>query len=175
MALELSDSMSLAKVINTFTTSPKFWSRIATDVYISDKKEIAFERVHRDYRRLAPFVAPNVQGKIQRREGGMLTAFRPAYVKPKDVVDPSELRSRQPGESLNPLAPVSMAQRRLRMRGQILEEHRRQIENAVEWLAAEAVIKGQVTVEGDDYPATTVDASPDRRRRLGRRHRRRAR
>lgn len=163
MAIELSDSMELVATINTFTTSPKFWSRQVTNTLISDAKEILFEKVHRDYRRLAPFVAPNVQGKIQRRQGGQLVSFRPAYVKPKDVVDPSELRTRLPGEDLNPFNPTSMDRRRLARRAEILQEHRRQIENTIEWMAAEAIIKAQVTVEGDDYPATTVDFQRDPR------------
>lgn len=163
MALQLSDSMSLARVIRTFETSPTFWSRLITATHISETKEIAFERVHKDYRRLAPFVAPNVQGRVQRREGGFLTAFTPAYVKPKDVVDPSELQNRMDGESLDPTNPTSASTRRLRKRGEILEEHRRQIDNTVEWMSAQASIYGSVTVSGEDYPTTTVDFRRDGR------------
>lgn len=161
MPLELTPSMELVRTVETFTTSQRFWSNFITGEYVSTTREIAFEKVHKDYRRLAPFVAPNVQGKIQRRAGGTLSAFTPAYVKPKDVVDPSELRSRMPGESLDPTNPATMAMRRLAKRGEILEDHRRQIENTVEWMSAQALIFGQVTVEGDDYPTTTVDFQRD--------------
>lgn len=157
MALALTASMELVRTIETFTTSQRFWSTFLTGSYVSTTVEIAFEKVHKDYRRLAPFVAPNVQGKIQRRQGGNLVAFRPAYVKPKDVVDPSELRSRMPGESLDPTNPATMANRRLAKRGEILEDHRVMIDNTVEWMASQALIFGQVTVVGDDYPTTTVD------------------
>lgn len=163
MALQLSQSMELVRTIETFTESQHFWSTFLTGQHVSTTREIAFEKVHKDYRRLAPFVAPNVQGKIQRRSGGMLSAFTPAYVKPKDVVDPSELRTRMPGESLDPTNPATMATRRLAKRGEILEEHRRQIENTVEWMSAQAAIHGQVTVEGDDYPTTSVDFQRDDR------------
>lgn len=163
MAIELSDSMELVRTINTFTESPKFWSRNITSTHVSQTKEIVFEKVHSDYRRLAPFVAPNVQGKIQRRSGGQLVAFKPAYVKPKDIIDPSELRTRLPGEDLNPFNPTGMDRRRLARRAEILQSHRRMIENTIEWMAAEATIKGQVTIEGDDYPAVTVDFHRDPR------------
>lgn len=157
MPLALSASMELVKTIETFTSSERFWRNFVTGEYVSSTVEIAFEKVHKDYRRLAPFIAPNVQGKIQRRSGGSVAAFRPAYVKPKDVVDPSELRTRMPGESLDPTNPTTMAMRRLAKRGEILEDHYRQIDNTVEWMSSQALIFGQVTVEGDDYPTTTVD------------------
>lgn len=163
MALALSESMDLVRFIETRTDSPKFWTNIATRTHISQSKEIVFERIHRDYRRMAPFVAPNVQGKIQRREGGFLNAFKPAYVKPKDVVDPSELQTRMPGESLDPTSPEAWDRRRLARRTEILESHKVMIDNTVEWMAAQAVIRAQVTVEGDDYPTTTVDFQRDAR------------
>lgn len=119
-------------------------------------EKIAFDRVNRDYRRLAPFVAPNVQGRVQGRQGSDLVDFAPAYVKPKDVVDPNLDLIRRPGEALA-TGTLSPQQRYDAVVAEILMEHKTKLQNRNEWLAAKAVIDGAVTIEGEDYPSTTVN------------------
>src|SRR5690349_23890676 len=62
-------------------------------------EEILFDKVTQQ-RRLAPFVSPVVQGRVMRKQGYTTTTFRPAYTKPKHVVDPNRQFSRLAGEAI---------------------------------------------------------------------------
>lgn len=131
-----------------------FWLQWFPDVITSEKQDIYFDEVDDD-RRLAPFVAPNVQGRVMKDLGYTTKSFRPAYLKPKHIVDPSRAIARMPGEPF--LGSMSLAQRRDAIIAQNLQTERRAIELRWEWMAAQAIILGSVTVSGDDYPTTTVD------------------
>ena len=65
-----------------------------------EEDEIAFDKVSTNYKRLAPFVAPNVQGRVLRDRGYTTKTFKPAYVKPKHVVDPRRAIPRMAGEAI---------------------------------------------------------------------------
>ena len=147
---ELLGVMRQVKVLNPF------WLTLFPQQINFETEDIAFDRVSNDYRRLAPFVAPNVQGRVQGRSGYDTVSFKPAYVKPKDVVDPSMDIVRQAGEALG-TGSLSNAQRRDAVIAEILRQHRSKLVNRNEWLAARAIIDGQVTIAGDDYPAVTVN------------------
>lgn len=123
-------------------------------------ERILFEKVNHDYRRLAPFVAPNVQGKIMSREGSEAVSFKPAYVKPKHIVEPDDAFVRQPGEDLGS-GSMSPEQRREAAVASILARHKAMHSMTREWLAAKAIIDGKVTIEGENYPKVTVDFRRD--------------
>lgn len=111
-------------------------------------------------RKLAPFVAPTAQGVPIYSQGSEVTRLKPAYVKPKDAVEPSRLFKRAPGNLLgnntqNPLARYNA------LVAAIMQDHREAIERRWEWLAARALIDGKVTIEDDRYPARVVDFKRD--------------
>jgi hypothetical protein len=132
-----------------------FWRDKFPRVVTSDREEILFERLDIDNRRLAPFVAPNVQGRVMRKQGFSARSFKPAYVKPKHIVDPSKAISRMFGEPL--LGGMSMAQRFDAHVAQNMRLEREMIERRWDWLACQALKDGMVTIAGDDYPLVTVD------------------
>ena len=66
-----------------------FWLKWFPRTYLSPDQKIYFDEIDTNERRLAPFVAPNVQGRVLRDKGFSTKSFRPAYVKPKHVVDPT--------------------------------------------------------------------------------------
>lgn len=156
MAGNIYDTTTLLGVMSQVKTITPFWLSFFPQQINFETEDIAFDRVSRDYRRLAPFVAPNVQGRVQGRSGYDTVSFKPAYVKPKDIVDPSMDIVRQPGEALG-TGSLSNAQRRDAVIAEILRQHRSKLVNRNEWLAARAVIDGQVTIQGEDYPAVTVN------------------
>ena len=51
-------------------------------------------------RKLAPFVAPTAQGVPIYNQGSNVTRLKPAYVKPKDAVEPSRQFKKAPGNLL---------------------------------------------------------------------------
>lgn len=136
-----------------------FWRRLFPRVITSDREEIMFERADIDNRKLAPFVAPNVQGRVMRGQGYTARSFKPAYVKPKHVVDPTKAISRMMGEPL--LGGMSMAQRFDAHVTNNLRLERESIERRWDWMACKAIVDGKVTVAGDDYPTVTVDFERD--------------
>lgn len=138
-----------------------FWLNFFRRTVAFETKFIDFELVARRYRKLAPFVSPNVQGRVITTQGSEMLRFAPAYVKPKSVVDPQKVISRQIGETL--YQPMSNAARRDAVIAEEIKEHRVRIENREEWLAANALIYGEVDISGEDYPTSHVDFRRDPR------------
>lgn len=155
MALNAVDTRTLVGVkeqLPKFT--PFFMQMFFAHVVTFATKEIAFDKIKKGVK-LAPFVAPMVAGKANRKQGGKLTTFEPAYVKPTDNVEPGMLLKRQPGEAMGgSLDPV---QRRLAVIAQLLDDQEKGITHREEWMAVQAVVHGQVIVKGEDYPEQVVD------------------
>lgn len=125
-----------------------------------ETEEIAWDKVYDDDRMLAPFVVPNVQGRVLGMHGYDSVAFKPAYVKPKHIIDPNMVIPRQPGEALA-TGSMTIEARRDAVIGHLTGKHRGLIANRNEWLAARAIIDGFVIIEGEDYPRTLVDFRRD--------------
>jgi Phage major capsid protein E len=132
-----------------------FWRNLFPRVITSDREEIMFEQLDLDDRKLAPFVAPNVQGRVMRGQGYSARSFKPAYTKPKHVVDPTKAMARSFGEPL--LGGRSLQQRFDAHVANNLRLEREAIERRWDWMACRAVADGMVTVVGEDYPSKTVD------------------
>ncbi len=154
--MEHYDTTTLVGVIrNQQVEEPTYWLDLAFPRQITfDTEEIQFDQVTAT-RKLAPFVAPTHQGKVQTRKGFSAKSFRPAYVKPKDILVPSRALTRMAGEQLT--GALSAGARWNAHLAELLRLQREEIERRWNWMAAQAVINGSVTVSGDDYPTTSVD------------------
>lgn len=99
-------------------------------------------------RRLAPFVSPKREGKIVERSGFKTRSYKPAYIKPKMVTTAEDILKRQPGNIIYMpnSGPAQMAAAQL---GLDLAELDEMITRREEWMAAQALITGQVNVVGD--------------------------
>ena len=154
------DLLTLTEVLKVQKRPLVFWlSQFFKSQLNSNDDKIAFDRVNEDYRRKAPFVAPNVQGKVLKSEGYDTISFKPAYVKPKHVIDANDVIVRRPGEQ--PGGELSQQQRRDAKVADILDRHKAMHTMTQEWMAARAVIDGKVVVEGEGYPKVTVDFRRD--------------
>lgn len=124
----------------------------------SDREEIMFDVIDKK-RRLAPFVSPLVKGKLMEKRGFNTRVFKPAYVKPKGVIVPSDAIKRQPGERI--AGELTMAQRRdIHIRTHLAEQDEA-ISMREEVMCAEALRLGQVTVAGDGYPTQVISFGRD--------------
>lgn len=160
MTVSLYSTQELIEVQQRLQQLPDgFWRNRYTRVITSDREEIMFEVADIDNRKLAPFVAPNVQGRVMRGQGYEARTFRPAYVKPKHIVDPTKAIPRMMGEPI--LGGMSMQARFDAIVANNLRLERESIERRWDWMAAQATIYGSVLVEGDDYPSTLVDFGRD--------------
>lgn len=153
-------TVQLLPVLRKIESLPSFFLGFFPNTINFDTDEIAIDKVSDNYKRVAPFVAPNVQGVVIKEKGFHTVAFKPAYLKPKHAIDPSMLFPRRAGEnlltgSLTPDQKFKMAV------AETLRKHKLMIENTFEVMAASAVIYGYVDVEAPDYPKTRVDFRRD--------------
>lgn len=120
----------------------------------SDREEILFDVVDKK-KRLAPFVSPLVKGKIMEAWGYVTRVFKPAYLKPKAVIKPTDAIKRLAGEKLT--GELSMGQRRdIHIRNAAFEQDDA-CDNREEVMCAEVLRLGQVTVSGDGYATQVVN------------------
>ncbi|MEH6825612.1 MAG: major capsid protein [Motiliproteus sp.] len=155
MALQALDTQTLLGVkIQLPKFTALFLQMFFPDVAEFHTEEIAFDKVKKNVK-LAPFVAPMVSGKPNRKQGGTLTSFAPAYVKPTDNIRPGDMLKRRPGEPMGgSLTPV---ERRMAHIAQTLEDQEKSITYREELMAVQAVTTGLVTVSGEGYPTQVVD------------------
>lgn len=141
-------------VIEKLPKPSTFWLNLAFKQQVNFQTQyIDFDKIDKG-RRLAPFVAPTVAGKPMKSEGFVTRRFSPAYVKPLMPVDPERLVTRMAGEGYT--GNMSIASRRNVIVADILREERDMIVRRWELMAAQAIMNGEVIVEGEDYPTQTV-------------------
>lgn len=129
--------------------------RYFTGVTVDDSEEIHFD-VDTKPRRIAPFVSPLVAGKIVRSRGFQTATFKPAYVKDKRVFSPTRAIKRAMGETVGG-GRYSPEQRMQILLGMDLQDQLEMIRRRQEWMAAQALYSGAITVSGEDYPTVAVD------------------
>lgn len=152
--MDLYSTAELRKVmVNTNPPEQYFLNRLYPEQMNFDTEEIMFDQLALG-RRMAPFVAPNVQGRVLKRSGYYTRTFRPAYVKPKDVVNPNRMLRRMAGEALG--GEMTPGQRWQATVAAYQLDHRNQVWRRWEWMAAQAALNGEVTISGEDYPTVTV-------------------
>jgi len=160
MVVSLYDTRTLGRVVDSLPRPHAFLlERFFPGVINFQTKKIDFDLVTKG-RKLAPFVSPMAQGKIMKNRGHTTQTFEPAYLKPKHIVDPDAPFIRMPGESYG-AGDMSPDQRRDAAIANILSDQDDSIVRRLEWMAAEALMNGAVTVAGDDYPTQVVDFGRD--------------
>jgi hypothetical protein len=109
-------------------------------------------------RKLAPLVVPTAQGVPIYSAAERMVRVKPAYLKPKDPVTASRMIKRQAGfGELNANAPSTPQSRYNAIVADIMRQHRWSIERRWEWMAAQAIIEGEVILEDERYPRTVVN------------------
>ncbi|KZK95054.1 MULTISPECIES: major capsid protein [unclassified Pseudovibrio] len=149
----LSDLMTVIETI--FTPKRHFIDKFFKLEHLSDKEEIHFDSVFRDQVSLAPFVMPLNAGKPQERAGYTAKSFKPAYVKPLNMIKPTDAVTRMAGEKFS--GELTAMDRFERAVALALYEQKMQVEARWEWLGRFALKEGKVLIVGDDYPARLVD------------------
>ena len=149
------DTETLVGVVNGLDPfTPFLLMMFFPEVITFDSSSIDIDVVAPDMR-LAPFVSPMVAGKADTANGYSTRKFKPAYLKPKNIIDPEQVITRQAGEKIG--GGVSNGNRRDAIIAFNLLNQRNKIMRRLEWMAAQALLSGTVTVEGEDYPTVVVD------------------
>lgn len=159
MSFNLYNTATLLGVVRVQPVESAYWlDNFYGRVITFDTEEIMFDRVE-TIRRLAPFVSPVVQGRVMKTRGYETRAFRPAYTKPKHIVDPNRVFTRLAGEEIT--GSLSPEQRWNAAIAENMREEREAIQRLWNWMAAMATIHGKVTITGEDYPTQVVDFGRD--------------
>jgi hypothetical protein len=149
------DTQVLTGVVNSLRVPPQFLlETFFPDVFTSEKEYISFD-VAKDRRKLAPFVSPKIEGKIVREEGYQTKTFTPAYIKQKTPLDMDGAFKRAFGEMIT--GNLSAAARQQMRINSVLTVHRTMIDYRMEWMAAQILRTGKVTISGDGYQTVEVD------------------
>ena len=155
----LYDTAELTGVVNSMKglvngIHATFFQAIKT----SDSEVIVFD-VDEKKRYRAPYVHPKAPGKPQQLRGFSSKSFTPAYIKQLTVVDPDRPLKRAMGEAL--LGERTPQQRLDDAVAQELTDHREYIDRRLEEQAVSALLNGQITITGEDYPETVVNFGRD--------------
>lgn len=154
MSVGTYDTHTLLGVVRKINPPNLFWLNLCfNSEVLFDTEYIDFDIIDKG-RRLAPFVSPMAQGKPMSQEGYMTRRFKPAYIKPKDAVDPRRVIKRMPGEAYG--GDMSVDARRNAAIADITVTQRDMILRRLEWMAASAILNDQVVISGEDYPSVTV-------------------
>ncbi|WP_288959824.1 major capsid protein [uncultured Sulfitobacter sp.] len=155
MSYDLYGTTALLGVIRKVPIESSYWLDNFFGSQINfDTEDIMFDKV-KSYRRMAPFVSPVVQGRVMKSRGYETVSFRPAYTKPKHIVDPNKMFTRLAGEGLG--GTLSPGARWNAAVADNLREEKESIYRLWSWMAAMAIIHGEVTVTGEDYPTQVVN------------------
>lgn len=155
MSIEIIETHELLGVIERIPSSlSTYWLDLCfPGMHLSQSEFIDFDIVD-NHRRLAPFVAPTVQGQPMVQQGYATRKLKPAYIKPKDTYNPTRNFQRRAGEGLG--GTLTPQQRRDAIIADILQQHRDGITRRWEWMACRAIADGAVTIAGENYPSVSV-------------------
>lgn len=153
------DTATLIEVVPNLKLSQNFLlDNFFPNEAVAETEEIAID-VDVGKRRLAPFVSPLVEGKIVEGRRVQTNVFKPAYIKDKRALDLRRPIRRAIGERVGGvLSPAEryMANVQFEMADAIDMINRR-----LEWMAAQALTTGTVTVSGEGFPSALVDFGRD--------------
>jgi hypothetical protein len=128
----------------------KFFPNIVT----SDTEFVAID-VDVGKRRIAPFVSPLVEGKLVEQRRMQTNIFKPAYIKDKRVPDLRKPVRRMIGERLG--GEFTGAEREMANLAAEMTDQIDVLTRRLEWMAAQVLATGTVTIKGDGFPTSLVD------------------
>jgi hypothetical protein len=160
MAIGIYDTITLVQSVELMKRPSQFlldtfFPRIQT----SETQKVAID-VFANKRRMAPFCSPLVEGKVMESLGYTTNEFAPAYIKMKAAIDPFRPVRRMIGEQIGG-QQMSPAERELANLQFDLEQHIIAIDRRLEWMAAQALFGGSVTIAGDGFPSTVINFGRD--------------
>lgn len=152
MAYDIFETRTMLKAIEQMYIPKTF----LLDTFFRNEQVFTTEYVDIDIikgkRRLAPFVSPRAQGKVVEKTGYYARSFKPPYIKVKMPTTVEDLLKRQPGQTIyeGGKTPAEVAAAEV---GKNLLELIQMIQRREEWMAAQALTTGKITITGDGVDA----------------------
>lgn len=156
------DTNTLLGVYRELEPPTTFWLDLAFPSTLTFEDEwVDFSKIT-ETRKLAPLVVPTAQGLPIYEAAEKTFRVKPAYLKPKDAVTAAHMIRRKAGlGELLSGTPLSPQQRYDASIAAIGQQHYNAILRRWDWMAAEAILNGKVTLVGEAYPETIVDFGRD--------------
>lgn len=132
----------------------KFFPNIVT----SDTEYVSID-VDVGKRRMSPFVSPLVEGKLVEQRRIQTNTFKPAYIKDKRAPDLRKPVRRMIGERIG--GDMTGQEREMANLEFEMADQIDMLDRRLEWMAAQALIGGSVTITGEGFPTVVVDFGRD--------------
>lgn len=157
--MSIYDTATLIQVVPNLKVASSFLlDRFFPNIITFDTEEVDID-VDVGLRRMSPFCSPLVEGKLVESRRYQTNRFKPAYIKDKRAPDLRKPVRRQIGERIG--GEYSAGEReRLNLLFE-MEDQLQMLTRRQEWMAAQALQTGRVTIEGEGFPTTVIDFGRD--------------
>ena len=153
------DTNVLIQVVPNLKRAQKFLlDTFFPNIVTSDTEYVSID-VDVGKRRMSPFVSPLVEGKLVEQRRIQTNSFKPAYIKDKRAPDLRKPVRRMIGERIG--GELTGAEREMANLNFEMEDQIDMLERRLEWMAAQALLNGTVTISGDGFPTVVVDFGRD--------------
>jgi hypothetical protein len=157
--VDIFDTNVLVQVVPNLLTSQNWLlDNFFPNIVTADSEFVSID-VDVGKRRMSPFVSPLVEGRLVEQRQYQTNTFKPAYIKDKRAPDLRKPVRRQIGERIG--GELTGAER---MQANLVFEMADQVDmlnRRLEWMAAQALQFGSVTISGDGYPTQVVNFNRD--------------
>ena len=155
----LYDTNALIQVVPNLKRAQKFLlDRFFPNIVTSDTEYVSID-IDIGKRRMSPFVSPLVEGKLVEQRRIQTNTFKPAYIKDKRAPDLRKPVRRMIGERIG--GDLTGAQREAANLEFELTDQIDMLDRRLEWMAAQALQTGTVTISGEGFSTVLVDFGRD--------------
>ena len=153
------DTATLIQVVPNLKRAQNFLlDRFFPNIVTADSEFVAID-VDVGKRRMSPFVSPLVEGKTVEQRRYQTNTFKPAYLKDKRAPDLRKPIRRMIGERIG--GEMTGAEREMANLEAEMTDQIDMLDRRLEWMAAQTLSTGAVTIAGDGFPTTLVDFGRD--------------
>ena len=153
------DTNRLIQVIpNLLRPTTFLLDRYFPNIVVADTEFVSID-VDIGKRRIAPFVSPLLEGKLVEQRRMQTNTFKPAYIKDKRAPDLRKPIRRMIGERIG--GEVSGPEREMANLEAEMTDQMEILTRRLEWMAAQVLMNGTVTIAGDGFPTQVVDFGRD--------------
>lgn len=144
--LSLFAARTLTAKVNAIFPADNFLTKKFFGKNIPSKDKYVDIVITKGGKQIAPFVSPKLAGKVLKRNGKKLETYEPPLLKPKFETEAEELLE---DNNVMYSDSTSLEERAAKQLATDLDDGRSRIDRRIEWMSANALIDGKISVKGD--------------------------
>ena len=153
------DTNTLIQTVPNLKRAQKFLlDKFFPNIITSDTEYVSLD-IDVGKRRMSPFVSPLVEGKLVEQRRYQTNIFKPAYIKDKRAPDLRKPVRRMIGEKIG--GDLTGAEREMANLEFEMTDQIDMLDRRLEWMAAQALVGGTVTIAGDGFASVVIDFGRD--------------